>query len=112
MSWKGKMTTTPRGDLGPAEASHSSALGDGAVITAPGELTAHQADTYRPAQARERRRTAVGAPGRPHTATYRRGSRNGGIVLYLRALHQGRGMNDHHAAPGPHDVMSRGKLGL
>src|SRR5918998_10805 len=58
MSWKGSMTTAPRGDVGAAEASLSSALGDGAVITAPDELAPYAADTYWPALAAK----AAGAP--------------------------------------------------
>jgi alkyldihydroxyacetonephosphate synthase len=51
MSWKGSMTTTPRGELADAEASLSSALGAGAVITTEAELDAYTADTYWPALA-------------------------------------------------------------
>src|SRR5918997_5666303 len=62
MSWKGRMTTTPRGELAGAEASLSSALSAGAVITAPAELDAYTADTYWPALAAK----AAGEPlGRP-----------------------------------------------
>src|ERR671930_2283678 len=49
MSWKGFMTTISQGALADAEAALSSALADGAVITAPAELDAYTADTYWPA---------------------------------------------------------------
>jgi alkyldihydroxyacetonephosphate synthase len=49
MSWKAFMTTISQGALADAEAALASALGEGAVITAPGELDAYTADTYWPA---------------------------------------------------------------
>jgi alkyldihydroxyacetonephosphate synthase len=70
MSWKGSMTTAPRGDLEAAEASLSSALGDGAVITAPDELAAYAADTYWPALAAKAAGTPLARPDavvRPRT---------------------------------------------
>jgi alkyldihydroxyacetonephosphate synthase len=69
-SWKGSMTTTRRGELGDAEASLSSALGAGAVITAPGELSAYSADTYWPALAAKAAGTPLARPDavvRPRT---------------------------------------------
>src|SRR5918992_604161 len=69
-SWKGSMTTTPRGDLGGAEASLSSALGAGAVITAPDELAPYAADTYWPALAAKAAGTPLARPDvvvRPRT---------------------------------------------
>src|SRR5918996_2885953 len=69
-SWKGSMTTTPRGDLGGAEASLSSALGAGAVITAPDELSDYAADTYWPALAAKAAGTPLARPDvvvRPRT---------------------------------------------
>src|SRR5215216_2031260 len=49
VSWKAFMTTISQGALADAEAALASALGDGAVITAPNELDAYTADTYWPA---------------------------------------------------------------
>jgi alkyldihydroxyacetonephosphate synthase len=49
VSWKAFMTTISQGALADAEAALSSALGEGAVITAPAELDAYTADTYWPA---------------------------------------------------------------
>src|SRR5919108_2549367 len=49
MSWKAFMTTISQGALADVAAALSAALGDGAVITAPGELDAYTADTYWPA---------------------------------------------------------------
>src|ERR671919_192061 len=69
-SWKGSMTTTPRGDLGGAEASLSTALGAGAVITAPDELSEYAADTYWPALAAKAAGTPLARPDavvRPRT---------------------------------------------
>src|SRR3954464_14437185 len=48
-SWKGFMTTISQGALADVEAALSSALADGAVITAPAALDAYTADTYWPA---------------------------------------------------------------
>src|SRR3954454_7714539 len=48
-SWKAFMTTISQGALADVEAALSSALGDGAVITAPAALDAYTADTYWPA---------------------------------------------------------------
>src|SRR5215218_1160240 len=70
MSWKGPMTTTPRGELAAAEASLSSALGEGAVITAPAELHGYTADTYWPALHAKAAGTPLGRPDmviRPRT---------------------------------------------
>src|ERR671914_1215836 len=70
MSWKGSMTTAPRGELAGAEASLSSALGAGAVITAPAELEAYTADTYWPALAAKAAGTPLARPDvvvRPRT---------------------------------------------
>src|SRR5918996_2197968 len=69
-SWKGSMTTTPRGDVGGAEASLSSALGAGAVITAPDQLSDYAADTYWPALAAKAAGTPLARPDvvvRPRT---------------------------------------------
>src|SRR5918994_6235430 len=69
-SWKGPMTTIPRERLGLAKASLSSALGAGAVITAPGELEAYAADTYWPALAAKAAGTPMARPDavvRPRT---------------------------------------------
>src|ERR671918_1228207 len=69
-SWKGSMTTTPRAGLGGAEASLSSALGAGAVITAPDELSDYAADTYWPALAAKAAGTPLARPDvvvRPRT---------------------------------------------
>jgi alkyldihydroxyacetonephosphate synthase len=49
VSWKAFMTTISQGALADVEAALSAALGDGAVITTPGELDAYTADTYWPA---------------------------------------------------------------
>jgi len=48
-SWKTFMTTISQGALADVEAALSSALADGAVITASAELDAYTADTYWPA---------------------------------------------------------------
>src|SRR4029078_2614040 len=48
-SWKTFMTTISQGTLADVEAALSSALADGAVITASAELDAYTADTYWPA---------------------------------------------------------------
>jgi alkyldihydroxyacetonephosphate synthase len=48
-SWKAFMTTISQGALADVEAALSSALADGAVITAPAALDAYTADTYWPA---------------------------------------------------------------
>src|SRR4029078_1615651 len=48
-SWKTFMTTISQGTLADVEAALSSALGEGAVITAAAELDAYTADTYWPA---------------------------------------------------------------
>src|SRR3954447_3744625 len=48
-SWKAFMTTISQGALADVEAALLSALGDGAVITAPADLGAYTADTYWPA---------------------------------------------------------------
>ena len=64
------MTTTPRGDLADVEASLSSALGAGAVLTAPDELEAYAADTYWPALAAKAAGTPLARPDavvRPRT---------------------------------------------
>src|SRR5919106_7080662 len=69
-SWKGSMTTTPRAGLGLAEASLSAALGAGAVITAPDELSEYAADTYWPALAAKAAGTPLARPDavvRPRT---------------------------------------------
>src|ERR687897_1138792 len=69
-SWKGPMTTIPRERLGLAKASLSSALGAGAVITAPDELSAYSADTYWPALAAKAAGTPMARPDvvvRPRT---------------------------------------------
>src|SRR5918999_53668 len=84
-SWKGKMTTTPRGDLGAAEASLSSALGDGAVITAPDELAAYAADTYWPALAAK----AAGEPlARPDVVVRPRTEEEVAAVLAIAHEHR------------------------
>src|SRR3954464_14039003 len=49
MSWKAFMTTISQGALADAEAALASALGEGAVITAPAALDGYTADTYWPA---------------------------------------------------------------
>src|SRR5829696_2862985 len=49
MSWKAFVTTISQGALADVEAALSSALGDGAVITAPATLDGYTADTYWPA---------------------------------------------------------------
>jgi alkyldihydroxyacetonephosphate synthase len=49
VSWKAFMTTISQGALADAEAALSSALGEGAVITAAADLDAYTADTYWPA---------------------------------------------------------------
>jgi alkyldihydroxyacetonephosphate synthase len=49
VSWKAFMTTISQGALADVEAALAAALGDGAVITAAGELDAYTADTYWPA---------------------------------------------------------------
>jgi alkyldihydroxyacetonephosphate synthase len=49
MSWKTFMTTISQGALADVEAALSSALGDGAVTTAPADLERYTADTYWPA---------------------------------------------------------------
>src|SRR5687767_3690855 len=70
ISWKVCMTTTPRGDLAVVEASLSSALGAGAVFTAPDELEAYAADTYWPALAAKAAGTPLARPDavvRPRT---------------------------------------------
>ena len=70
MSWKVCVTTTPRGDLADVEASLSSALGAGAVLTAPDELEAYAADTYWPALAAKAAGTPLARPDavvRPRT---------------------------------------------
>jgi alkyldihydroxyacetonephosphate synthase len=70
ISWKICVTTTPRGDLADVEASLSSALGAGAVFTAPDELEAYAADTYWPALAAKAAGTPLARPDavvRPRT---------------------------------------------
>ena len=70
MSWKDSMTATPRGELAGAQASLSSALGAGAVLTAPDELEAYAADTYWPALAAKAAGTPLARPDavvRPRT---------------------------------------------
>jgi alkyldihydroxyacetonephosphate synthase len=70
MSWRVYVTTTPRGDLADVEASLSSALGAGAVFTAPDELEAYAADTYWPALAAKAAGTPLARPDavvRPRT---------------------------------------------
>src|SRR5918998_4559722 len=70
MSWKGSMTITQRGELAGAEASLSSALGPGAVITTPAELDAYAADSYWPALAAKAAGTPLARPDavvRPRT---------------------------------------------
>jgi alkyldihydroxyacetonephosphate synthase len=49
MSWKTFMTTISQGALADAESALASALGEGAVITAPEALDKYTADTYWPA---------------------------------------------------------------
>jgi alkyldihydroxyacetonephosphate synthase len=49
VSWKAFMTTISQGALADVEAALSSALGDGAVTTAPADLDGYTADTYWPA---------------------------------------------------------------
>jgi alkyldihydroxyacetonephosphate synthase len=62
MSWKTFVTTISQGALADVEAALSSALGDGAVSTAPDDLEGYTADTYWPALHAK----AAGAPlGRP-----------------------------------------------
>src|SRR5215218_4251168 len=85
MSWKGPMTTTPRGELAAAEASLSSALGEGAVITAPAELDAYTADTYWPALAAK----AAGTPlARPDAVVRPRTEEEVAIVLEIADEHR------------------------
>ena len=69
------MTTTPRGDLADVEASLSSALGAGAVSTAPDELDGVRRRHVLAGAGRKGRRDAAGAPRRRRTATDRGGSR-------------------------------------
>ena len=84
MSWKGPMTTTPRGELAGVEASLSSALGAGAVITAQAELDAYTADTYWPALAAK----AAGAPlARPDVVVRPRTEEEVPAVLEIAAEH-------------------------
>ena len=69
-SWKGSMTTAPRGELAGAEASLSSALGAGAVITASAAFEAYAADAYWPALAAKAAGTPLARPDvvvRPRT---------------------------------------------
>ena len=83
MSWKGSMTTAPRGDLAAVEASLSSALGDGAVITAPDEMAAYAADTYWPALAAK----AAGMPmSRPDVVVRPRTEEE--VATVLAAAHE------------------------
>ena len=49
MSWKGFVTSISQGARGETEVALTSALGDDAVVTAPGDLDAYTADTYWPA---------------------------------------------------------------
>src|ERR671910_425276 len=70
MSWRVCVTTTPRGDLADVEGSLSSALGAGAVFTAPDELEAYAADAYWPALAAKAAGTPLARPDavvRPRT---------------------------------------------
>src|ERR671918_3046802 len=84
-SWKGSMTTTPRAGLGGAEASLSSALGAGAVITAPDELSEYAADTYWPALAAK----AAGAPmARPDVVVRPRTEEDVATVLEIAQAHR------------------------
>src|SRR5215216_2114492 len=62
VSWKAFMTTISQGALADAEAALASALGDGAVITAPNELDAYTADTYWPALHAKAARTPLARP--------------------------------------------------
>src|SRR5687768_5268736 len=84
-SWKGSMTTTPRGDLAGAEASLSSALGAGGYITAPDELSAYSADTYWPALAAK----AAGMPlARPDAVVRPRTEEEVATVLAIADEHR------------------------
>src|ERR671914_1908513 len=84
MSWKGSMTTAPRGELAGAEASLSSALGAGAVITAPAEIEAYTADTYWPALAAK----AAGEPlARPDVVVRPRTDEEVATVLAIAHEH-------------------------
>src|SRR5918992_1093652 len=84
MSWKGSMTTAPRGELAGAEASLSSALGAGAVITTPAELGAYTADTYWPALAAK----AAGEPlARPDVVVRPRTDEEVATVLAIAHEH-------------------------
>src|SRR5687768_9023337 len=85
MSWKGSMTATPRGELADAEASLSSALGAGAVLTAPADLEAYAADTYWPALAAK----AAGTPlARPDVAVRPRTEEEVAAVLEIADEHR------------------------
>jgi len=78
------MTITPRGELAGVEASLSSALGAGAVITAQAELDAYTADTYWPALAAK----AAGEPmARPDVVVRPRTEEEVAAVLEIASEH-------------------------
>src|SRR5687767_6400930 len=84
-SWKADLTTISRGALDDAEAALSSALGDGAVITAPAELDAYTADTYWPAIAAK----AAGKPlARPDVVVRPRTEEDVATVLAVAHEHR------------------------
>jgi alkyldihydroxyacetonephosphate synthase len=70
MSWKAFVTTISEGALADAEAALTSALGEGAVITAAEALDAYTADTYWPALHAKAAGTPIARPDvvvRPRT---------------------------------------------
>src|SRR5918994_3391664 len=84
-SWKGSMSTTPRREIAGAEASLSSALGAGTVITASAELEAYAADAYWPALAAK----AAGTPlARPDAAVRPRTEEEVAAVLEIADEHR------------------------
>ena len=72
-SWKAFMTTISQGALADVESALSSALADGAVITAPAALDAYTADTYWPALHAKAAGAPLGAAGRGRAAAHRGG---------------------------------------
>jgi alkyldihydroxyacetonephosphate synthase len=85
VSRKASLTTIPREAISGAESALLSALGDGAVITAPADLDAYTADTYWPAlHAR-----AAGAPlARPDVVVRPRTEEDVAEVLAIASDHR------------------------
>ncbi len=117
MSWKGSMTTASREEIAGVEASLSSALGAGAVITAPAALDALLAGTSWPAPAAK----AAGEPlARPDVVIRPRTEEEVAAVLEIGSEHRlpvvpwGGGSGTQGGALAVHggNMMNPGKLGV